>query len=776
MNLRKGQSCIITYLVVKVTHLVVKSAFKMSSLLSRCAFITAAAYFATIANAAPTSSNFTIGLKTLILTSDDVASFLPEQILESYGASYDILNVVQNFTPITENQLELTDITSGQPKYNSIVYTSVTLGYNDKDGVWQGYGLDASNRDRLDAYCAEYGVRRVFLTAYPLDIQDPAIGVVDGATGIESDDISTMRFVENDMTSELHNALNLDAAFKIGQEIGFGTNKYWLTPARVEASLNQDNHITPIMDLTYMTGKDLTRNIGALVVAKLGTKAEDMYFFITQDVFGLHGMTFGHMWFPWVTRGLFVGERKVKLGTQFDEVFMDGIMYNTVENRKGLFNETTSPYTYRITADDLEAHSAAQERMNQELPEGSNITLEMSFNGIGYGEFADMEAYDPNMNTAAVELFDEFSWVSHEWAKLNMDCFNGICDAPMGGTQIDYNLLSCSDFNSSCSFAGDEPIYPTSGYTPYEYNRYEVSRNLYFADETLKANSEENAGSWSPTSLVSFNSTGYSYTEAVKAMLEKGVRYGAIVNLETKNPYHLEEIEVVTGAEGKILDTEQKNAFVAEMEMQHNASAIKVVRRQATRVYSDCSTPTQLTMEFNSLYGPNCVLCNNGSFRYERDLTSDEIMSLDGFDAAKLLFAFRGDVYQFNQMNMRMYSKESTDSSLALDWIDAATHWVREYTSFPVYAYKFDDLVADYLQREERDNCNITAGIEYIDGVATAVKVSSPNACEAKLTYTTTSGQTGLKPKIDATNTYGTTDSIYTAKINMDTVSIPLEG
>ena len=43
---------------------------------------------------------------------------------------------------------------------------------------------------------------------------------------------------------------------------------------------------------------------------------EAMHFLFNTNNYGLHGATLGNVWLPWVTRGVFIGQRRMILSAQ----------------------------------------------------------------------------------------------------------------------------------------------------------------------------------------------------------------------------------------------------------------------------------------------------------------------------------------------------------------------------------------------------------------------------------------------------------------------------
>jgi hypothetical protein len=88
-----------------------------------------------------------------------------------------------------------------------------------------------------------------------------------------------------------------------------------------------------------------------------------------------------HAWIHWMTRGLYLGFRRVYLNTQVDDVFVETELY-----------ETNKPY--RIKPDDFKEHITWMKDLNSRLPAGSSYVIELGHNGNGNIEAAVDRDYD----------------------------------------------------------------------------------------------------------------------------------------------------------------------------------------------------------------------------------------------------------------------------------------------------------------------------------------------------------------------------------------------
>eukprot|EP01134_Creolimax_fragrantissima_P003388 CFRG3388T1 len=717
---------------------------------------------------AQTEQTFEIGLRTLILSSDEALAELPESIAMAYGASYDLVHLDKT----TNMTMVLMDSVSNKPKYNSIVQTSPTLayGYNDHDNnwVWVADGLGDEGREIIYTYCSDYGVRRVLLNSFPYDITNWwPLGLGTVGNGMASNGNTSVEFATNGaLATDVHNNVQLNAKIRVGDETEFSKNNYWFYPAEVDTSRGNGG-AQPLLNINYNENGKMLQAVGAVVVNDAGR--EDMVFFFTMNKFGLCGQTLAHMWFPWVNRGIFLGQRRVVLDTQVDDFFLDTSTYNTTYNRQASSDEYEAAYGYRVTETDVNYHAELHKKIRDDLTEGSNFTIQLAFNGIGYDEFRSTPEYEPNGNPATLARFEDFLWCTHTWSHIDMYCIESKCgETP----QVPQRLKLCPDWRKkTCAFLNKRYSlrYPTSGLTPYEYNLYELTRNQYFAKKTLKIKKKFKSKVWSPKSLVTPRISGLNYTESIKAMLEAGYRYAvgdnSRLDLKPEHPWHTFVAQVKgdknlrfdeNGRELNPMSTAQRESFEKKMLAKYGVKSIHVIPRFATRVYFDTSLPEENIMEHNKIY----------ISWYGRNLTIDELMGIEGFETARNLLSMRPDPYMFHQANMRTFQGvDGVTHSLLEMWIHSALNWVKTYTTFPVLTYKMDDLAEQYRLRMERDSCDLKATISYENGQPSLFKLTNNNTpCVAKLTHTTTSSSDIFTPIAETSQniySYGPYDRTY---------------
>jgi hypothetical protein len=109
----------------------------------------------------------------------------------------------------------------------------------------------------------------------------------------------------------------------------------------------------------------------AAVINQIGARQQMVWFMPFALDWAGSSNYLQHAWITWVTRGLYVGFRRIYLSTQVDDMFLETPMYKP----KG--------QNYRCKPDDLYMHVDWQTDINKRMPTGSEYFLEIGHNGNG---------------------------------------------------------------------------------------------------------------------------------------------------------------------------------------------------------------------------------------------------------------------------------------------------------------------------------------------------------------------------------------------------------
>eukprot|EP01134_Creolimax_fragrantissima_P001829 CFRG1829T1 len=634
--------------------------------------------------AAPTETEYTIRMKTLIIsTSEDVHKSIVN-IYQGFGAPYTLINLYEQTFP------DLVD--KDGPLYNAIALTSVDLM---KASTIEGEYYPALTSDewsKLYEYAEKYNVRVVTLHSNQ-NADQALIGI-----GAGNSEATTLIWLNNPMTLSLNDSVPLTARLTLSE------GESWVYPTKLSSNTR---HLLPFL----MFEND--GSVGAFV--KKCINREEMHFTFAPNQYYNSTYVLGDVWFHWVNKGVYIGERRALLSAQVDDVFLATEYYNVELGRQAYDGEAK----HRSNASDMIHLRDFQTQLNIENSEW-DIRYEMAINGQGWSEFEyfteDSQLPRDNMNDNLLEYRDHFFWVTHTWSHMDLYCIDSKC--------LQY------------------------GYTPYNTSFEELKLNVEFAQYVLFPSVKADDGTvktrvvdlgtiwnWSPESIVTPRISGLNRSESIQAMLDFGIKTAIGDNtrqdLQAPNPFH----SFLTKT-GGTTDASKK---------------MNVIPRYATRVYFDVSFPEESVEEFNSFYGPNCFgwnetgpivfkgrKCNVTSFKYDRKITLNEIMDIEGASTALNLFKKRPDPYMFHQANMKAFWWEGKKQSLLTLWTSHVIKSYKKYSNLPILTLKMDDLRKYYDAREARDSCGIDVRQTYAKNADNvSLRVRTTGECGVKITRST---------------------------------------
>lgn len=103
-----------------------------------------------------------------------------------------------------------------------------------------------------------------------------------------------------------------------------------------------------------------------------------------------------HTWIHWATRGLYAGFRRVNLGTQIDDMFLQTDIYYPNNGNN----------TFRIRTGDLDVIRDWIPKINAKMPTGSSYFVEVGHNGNGNIEQAEID-HEKACSPGSIEYGDQ---------------------------------------------------------------------------------------------------------------------------------------------------------------------------------------------------------------------------------------------------------------------------------------------------------------------------------------------------------------------------------
>lgn len=109
----------------------------------------------------------------------------------------------------------------------------------------------------------------------------------------------------------------------------------------------------------------------AAVINRIGDRQQMVWFMPFALDWAATSNILQHSWITWITRGLFVGFRRIYFSTQVDDMFLETSVYRP------------QGQSYRAKPDDLSFHVSWQAALNAKMPQGSEYFIEIGHNGNG---------------------------------------------------------------------------------------------------------------------------------------------------------------------------------------------------------------------------------------------------------------------------------------------------------------------------------------------------------------------------------------------------------
>ncbi len=480
--------------------------------------------------------------------------------------------------------------------YQGIILTTGNLALCDESGCRSA--LPPSDWSTLEAYAADYSVRILSYYTYP----EPRYGLTFNEAASAP---GYIHFLPD--AAEIFPYLKLETSLPV-------TGAFAYLASTVEGP---GESTKPILEIAG-------RTVG--VIHKKPDGREYLALTVDNSPFLLHSMILNYGLIKWVTRGVFLGARRVYLSPQVDDLFLPNQLVDfniDACTPRGAVVDSTLDLSrpcprLRIAGADLEALSAWQDSVRAR-PQMSAFRTDLAFNGFG--------AINPDddLVAAARSLRSKFFWTSHTYDHKSLDCFTR------------------------------DPCTPAT----YDQSTDEIVRNLQTA-ATLELPLDV-------TSVVTPEISGLKNPDFLQAAFDRGVRYLVADSSRQEG--------TPPSANAGVRNTLQPG--------------ILMIPRRATSIFFNAAMARtgmagSETDEYNYFYGPNGLFRIGGPGGppfYATDRAYDQIVDIE---SAKLLTAMlRYEPYplMFHQSNVWRYDGSR---SLFTDTIEATLSKFTAISNLPV--------------------------------------------------------------------------------------------
>lgn len=347
-----------------------------------------------------------LDMKLLILATDGTEPGLDalRSFLDHLGTPYEVVLLAKGQPlPVLDN--------GSKGFYQGIILTTGNLGICDPNCR---SALTLNDWVRLDKYAKAFKVRMVSYYTYP----EARYGLIPvSAVGTTDDSPAYMSLTT--AGADVFPYLRATASIKVA-------NSYVYTAAATAAA---GETTTPIVKL----GNDVTG-----VIHRKADGREFLALTMDNNPYLFHSALLHYGVVRWVTKGIFLGNRKAFLTPQVDDLFLANDLFDSSKAACIPVGFATDPTfdaegqcpALRIQGSDLQKLAAWQSTLRAN-PQFAKFRVSMAFNGLGATAAGGVGAND-SLVSESVRQRNAFYWINHTYDHENLDCFkpaanSGVC-------------------------------------------------------------------------------------------------------------------------------------------------------------------------------------------------------------------------------------------------------------------------------------------------------------------------------------------------------------
>jgi len=334
----------------------------------------------TVAGATVASENARIDLRVLVISPDGTDEGLGAwtAALDRSGVPYDVF-IATDEPPLTEDRLS-----DGvdHARYQAVLLSEGDLVYCEPSvGCFEAFTPE--EWEVLDAYQAEFGIRRVSGNTFPT----PEHGLIVAPSGGD---------MSGDRTNLTAAGLAAFPALAGPVDLGVGTYGYVADP-------------DPSADFTVLLSGPSSPSIAGVYVRPDGI--EELVITVAMGPSSLHTYLLGHGIVSWATRGVYLGYERSYFTFDIDDVLLPDDRWDMVNNTTHEDECATLP-CIRMDA------ASVDRALNWSASTGLDLT--MVFNAVGSQDAIETNGSDPLTDALITNRYD-FRWINHQWSHEEFD-------------------------------------------------------------------------------------------------------------------------------------------------------------------------------------------------------------------------------------------------------------------------------------------------------------------------------------------------------------------
>jgi hypothetical protein len=454
-----------------------------------------------------------------------------------------------------------------------------------------------------------------------------------------------------------------------------------------------------------------------------------------------------HTHIHWMTRGLFLGKRKIHLGCQIDDIQLHAELYYPAGQ------------LFKIRTDDLDAHVNWQNNLKTRLPAGSDFRLELAHNGNG--DIIAATGGNGNEQNVCVPDYAVDPEIPPntplEWVK-----------PPGTGTDlwpaefVEYGWsLTCAKRDAFAKwFLNKDNLnqfaHLSHTFTHLSLNNatyHDASREIYFNQAWMAQMGIDKATRFSAHGLIPPAITGLHNADVIKAWLDNGIYY--VVGDNTRAP-----LRNPSNKFWPLISTVAANGY----------DGLVILPRFSTTIYYNCDTAECTTLEWIQTSG------GSGGF--------SDLLAQAKNDNTRYLFSLMSDPYMFHQANLRQtdmptitVGDQTGKMSLVMSWVETITQEMTRLTNWPITSLKHDDIAEYFLNRKAVDDCHPKLSYAFSDNglsIKSITVTADGNQCSTPIPVTIPSGSVTASGGSATADQVGTEPPIQWVKLNGSPVTLTL--
>lgn len=593
----------------------------------------------------PAGTDVRVRMKLLLVTAtaDEVGFDTMKTFLKRIGVPFDTL------VAATENLTTATlESEPGVGNYQGIILTTANLAYTPDGTNWLS-AFDQGEWDLLAAYERDYSVRQAILYAFP--------------------DSASTGLVYTGYADTTNQALNVT-----------------LTAAGKSAfpELNP-NVIIPIRYAWTYLGSAMPGAVPLLqtstggVVAATNTTSDGRQLLtltMPHNTSLMHSLLLNYGVVRWVTRGVFLGERRMYFAAHADDLFIENDIWDVVTQA----NKTT----FRARPTDMLYVRDWQNKLRTAYPLFNQYITDIAFNGDGY--VMNSPSYCTTTIPANVDglsaimkcLRSNFRWINHTFSHIYIDDTTTQGDI---AAEINDNIAVANNLGLGVQFDARNLV--TGNHS-----------GLGYLDEAIPPNNRGKSRS-SPALISSAAGIGI-------------LEMGSNISAPTVPP-------ICTSSASDCNQNNPSPNTGVWLPSNLPANNIQLQPRWPTNVFYNVTNPQQLISEYNKLYRAY----------WGKDLTYAQILDFETDTALSHVLSFSVDPHFFHQSNFRKFTYSNATGCLMCDFVQLLAKKYSSYLGVGVTSPSMTEIGQRMRARLAYDNASASAIWNKTTGV---VRVSAANA------------------------------------------------